>query len=231
MYTKILEWIKENDSLSTINNRSDNSGWSIEIDISGFHLYLYSTEENTVKIESILKFPYLYVDKAMINSLYNEAFSEGCYISEVGSYMNDCIIRLGYSIHDTLLTKKSLLLYTEMLIRTYRKIEEFVIDYVSSNNIMDLDVSMFMGDGANIEKFNIEAMIRIKDTKFQGSWEIFKENVKMIDEDKSRELIECIDKCIEFEKINDRRLSDVYGKVKEEIKELTEELKSNVTFN
>lgn len=207
-------------------------GWLVEFKREDDYGYIYSSHKDCIRIESVLKFPFFYLDKPLLNSLFMLAFDEGCYMSEPGTHMNECVIRYGFSVPVEVFGKKTLFSYIDFLCMCSMILEEHVNDYVIKNEVADLDLSMFISEDLNLSEFNLEFLIQLKDQRFNGNWKLLKGFIETDKTERGKILSNYIDRCVKFEEINHRSLSDIYQKVRQELTELEEDMQDNtITYN
>jgi len=232
LYSKTLKWLSEKKDFKLFSNKDMEDGWLIEFKKTDEYGYIYSSNKDFIRVESVLKFPFFYLDKPLLNSLFILAFDEGCYMSEPGTHINECVIRYGFVIPVEVFGMKTLFSYIDSLGMCSMILEEHVNDYVVKNEVADLDLSMFISDKLRLSEFNLEFLIELKDQRFKGNWKLLKEFIETDKTERGKVLSDYIDRCVKFEEANHRSLSDVYKKVREELSELEKDMQDNtITYN
>lgn len=113
-----------------------------------------------------------------------------------------------FSIGTILPSVKSLPKYTNKLEACLIEVADFSIDFTKQFDFSHIDISMFADLDPNI--FDLALIAAVRDQQYKGSWDDFSQNMK----NKGRlEEVEVIEKCKEFEKINNKDIGLISSKL------------------
>jgi hypothetical protein len=220
---KVIGWLKN----ENVNFEYDDGLVLINRDDLAISIY---RDENSLRVEEVIRVP-SHVNEVMLNkSLNNLAYNLGMCFCWDGKGVGHEIYRIGTCIPFHMATKKFIISSMSRIAEAVQTFEDMISEYAGTMDCSVLDLSMFM-DGDRIDNLNFGALLHLRDTRFGGSWDIFKMAMKKGGGEDARIVISHIDKCIKFEKVNKRKLSDVYHEVKDELTTLFEELDDEVTYN
>ena len=105
-------------------------------------------------------------------------------------------------------TKKSFQKYTKKMYSCLLDIYEFASEFSRQLDFSQLDLSMFVG--IDIDGFFPEQIAAVRDQHYNGSWVDFHDD--LLDKENGLE-IDVIERCIKFEKINDKDIGLVGHKL------------------
>lgn len=232
MIQKINKLLSKSNLVDIISESGNSNDWFVKAKYLDLHFSIYKSELNCLKLELDIVVNVTHGDDDLIFDLYNISIDYGMYFKEPTMERDGYHIRCGFVIPLKLLTQKNLFEYFDLIYECYINIMDFISEYTKSCSIADLDVSMFMGDDINIQDFDLDNLLHIRESKFEGNWKKFRNFVNMDSSEKAMGLVKCIDKCIEFEKKNKRDLVDVYDKIRDELLYLSEQMSSrDIVFN
>lgn len=225
MYEKILRWLEERKSIQ-FETEIIEKKWAIVVEYKEDVIAITPDNEN-IRIEYAIKIPLQVADKEMIKGLYVLSYDKGLCIRQIYNSMSFYVFNVGFSVPEKVLTKRAFFHYLNILYDYSFDFEDFIEDYAEAHDSTILDLSMFTSDDFDIGGLNLDMLVHLRETKFNGSWKIFKDTMAKDNSEKGEKLADYISRCIEFEEKNDKDLADVYGLVKEELITIINELSSN----
>jgi hypothetical protein len=185
------------------------------IKIGAFRAFFF--DSRPPRIEAAVMFDSSQLSQKLIFQLMEISWKHGfgCAPPQIG--LPDDGDRLIFSIGTTLPSSRSVRKYSARLHRCLSEIQEFAEDFVRQFNFSNLDLSMF--EGLSYADFDPQYLAALRDQNYNGSWAAFQQDMA---KNGRFEEADVVDRCRQFEEINEKDMGLIGGRLQHELAVLAE---------